>query len=156
MDGDMIKKELIELDFDVKNQNDYFKKISERLQSLGYVRDTFLNAILIREENFPTALPLKPYIVAIPHVEPEHVIKPFIAVSRLKSSVEWREMAANENILSTKFVFMLGFLEYTDHVNLLQVLIENFQKHDLMDKLLNANDKDEFMKALMEIDYSIV
>lgn len=156
MNSEMIKKELVELDFEVRDQKDYFEKMAKKLQSLGYVRDSFLNAILIRENKFPTALPLEPYIVAIPHVEPEHVIKPFIAASRLKNTIEWREMAANENVLNTKFVFMLGFLQYTDHVNLLQVLIENFQKNELMDKLINAKDKDEFIEILMEIDYSVV
>lgn len=156
MNSEMIKKELVELDFEVRDQKDYFEKVAKKLQSLGYVRDTFLNAILLREEKFPTALPLEPYIVAIPHVEPEHVIKPFIAASRLKNPIEWREMAANENVLNTKFVFMLGFLQYTDHVNLLQVLIENFQKNELMDKLINAKDQDEFIEILMEIDYSVV
>ena len=75
MNGDMIKKELIEIDFDVKNQNEYFEKMAKKLNELGYVKDTFLEAILKREEKFPTALPLEPYIVAIPHVEPEHVKK---------------------------------------------------------------------------------
>ena len=156
MNGDMIKKELIELDFDVENQNEYFEKMAKKLNQLGYVKDTFLEAILKREEKFPTALPLEPYIVAIPHVEPEHVKKPFIAVSRLKNPIEWREMAANENVLHTKFVFMLGFLEYTDHVNLLQVLIENFQNKELMDKLIKADDEGKFLDVLRAIDYSVV
>lgn len=156
MNGDMIKKELIELDFDVENQNEYFEKMAKKLNQLGYVKDTFLEAILKREEKFPTALPLEPYIVAIPHVEPEHVKKPFIAVSRLKNPIEWREMAANENVLNTKFVFMLGFLEYADHVNLLQVLIENFQNKELMDKLIKADDEGKFLDVLRAIDYSVV
>ena len=150
MNGDMIKKELIEIDFDVKNQNEYFEKMAKKLNELGYVKDTFLEAILKREEKFPTALPLEPYIVAIPHVEP------FIAASRLKNTIEWREMAANENVLNTRFVFMLGFLEYTDHVNLLQVLIENFQNEELMDKLIEAKDKEKFLELLRAIDYSVV
>ena len=156
MNGDMIKKELIEIDFDVKNQNEYFEKMAKKLNELGYVKDTFLEAILKREEKFPTALPLEPYIVAIPHVEPEHVKKPFIAASRLKNTIEWRDMAANENVLNTRFVFMLGFLEYTDHVNLLQVLIENFQNEELMDKLIEAKDKEKFLELLRAIDYSVV
>ena len=51
---------------------------------------------------------------------------------------------------------MLGFLEYTDHVNLLQVLIENFQNEELMDKLIEAKDKEKFLELLRAIDYSVV
>ena len=43
--------------------------MAEKLEKLGYVKDTFAEAIKIREAKFPTALPVEPYPVAIPHAD---------------------------------------------------------------------------------------
>lgn len=69
--------------------------MTDKLLELGYVKDTFRDAIKTREANYPTALPVEPYPVAIPHSDPENIIKPFIACTRLKirlNGVRWQTM----------------------------------------------------------------
>ena len=89
---DTIYKELIQLDWEVKDQNEFFDKMTDKLLELGYVKDTFRDAIKTREANYPTALPVEPYPVAIPHSDPENIIKPFIACTRLKDTIKWQTM----------------------------------------------------------------
>ena len=84
---DTIYRELIQLDWDVADQTEFFDKMAEKLEKLGYVKDTFAEAIKTREAKFPTALPVEPYPVAIPHADPQHIIKPFIACTRLKNPI---------------------------------------------------------------------
>lgn len=62
---DTIYKELIQLDWEVKDQDEFFDKMTDKLLELGYVKDTFRDAIKTREANYPTALPVEPYPVAI-------------------------------------------------------------------------------------------
>ena len=152
---DTIYKELIQLDWEVKDQNEFFDKLLE----LGYVKDTFRDAIKTREANYPTALPVEPYPVAIPHSDPENIIKPFIACTRLKDTIKWCEMANNDVQHDVKFIFMLGFLGGHDdpnagneHVELLQVLVTNFQKPEVMDRLVNAKTEDEYMEAVLSME----
>lgn len=148
----MIYKELIQLDWEVSDQTEFFDKMAAKLVELGFVKETFVDAIKTREAKFPTALAVEPYPVAIPHADPEHIIKPFIAATRLKNPVKWCEMAANDNQHDVRFIFMLGFKRSDEHVELLQVLVANFQKPELMDKLVNAVTEDEYMEAILSME----
>ena len=42
---DTIYKELIQLDWEVKDQDEFFDKMTDKLLELGYVKDTFRDAI---------------------------------------------------------------------------------------------------------------
>ena len=84
MDASLICDELCELDLDVQSTDEFFEKMSVKAQTLGYVTANFLQAIKEREFNYPTALPVEPYPVAIPHSDPVNIIKQFIAPVRLK------------------------------------------------------------------------
>ncbi len=154
MQKDVIQRELVLVDVEANNYEDVFKKFYNRLQGLGYVRDSFLEAIKVREKEFPTALPIEPYPVAIPHVDPEHINKPFISVARLRNTVKWAEMANNDVLHDVKYIFMLGFQHSDEHIRELQVLVANFQRKDWMDKLSKAKNEEEFYEGLLEIDWS--
>lgn len=151
MKSDMIYQQLIQLDMSVKDSTEFFETMAEKLVKLGYVKPTFLEAIKVREEKYPTALPIKPYAVAIPHAEPEHIIKPFIAAARLAAPIKWCEMAANDIEHDVRFIFMLGFLKSNEHVELLQILVKNFQDNNLMQGLLEAQTKQQYMELLLSM-----
>ena len=76
-----------------------------------------------------------------------------------KNPIKWCEMANNDVQHDVKFIFMLGFLGGHDdpnagneHVELLQVLVTNFQKPEVMDKLVNAKTEDEYMEAVLSME----
>ena len=134
MNRDIIYKELVQLDLEAESTDEVFSILAEKLEKAGYIRSGFLEAIKEREKNYPTALPIEPYPVAIPHTDPKCIVKPFVACVRLKHPIPWREMAANEIIHQVKFAFMLGFQEADageSHIELLQILVNNLQKVEL-------------------------
>lgn len=156
---DMFYKELIQLDLDAKDQEDFFDQMTDKLYELGYVKDSFKEAIKVREENYPTALPIEGNPIAIPHADPQHIIKPFIACTRLKNPVKWHEMANNDVSHDVKVIFMLGFLGghgdesgSNEHIELLQMLVKNFKNPELMDQILNAKTVDEFMEVVLSME----
>lgn len=148
MDSTLICDELCELDLDVKNTDEFFEVMNKKAKDLGYVSENFLTAIKEREINYPTALPTEPYPVAIPHSDPVNIIKQFIAPVRLKEEIDWCEMANNDSILKVKIVFLLGFKREEGHVELLQVLLENFQDEKIMNALLSAQTKEEYLNVV--------
>lgn len=152
MKKDMIAKELVALDLEVADQAEFFEKMAEKLCKLGYVKDTYCDALKEREANYPTALPVEPYPVAIPHADTQHIIKPFIAPVRLKGTVEWCEMANNDVVHQVRFIFVLGFLKSDEHIELLQVLVDNFQKPELMEKLVKAESEDEYYELVCNME----
>lgn len=151
MNKSMIRDELCEFDLDVKNTQEFFKYMSSKALKLGYVTENFLPAIIEREKNYPTALPVEPYPVAIPHSDPVNIVKPFIAPVRLKSPIDWCEMANNDTVLKVRIVFLLGFKKEDGHVELLQVLLENFQDQTIMESLLNAETKEKYLETVKNI-----
>ena len=96
MNDTLICDELCELDLDVRSTDEFFEVMSKKAKDLGYVTEQFLSAIKKREQDYPTALPVKPYPVAIPHSDPINIVKQFIAPVRLKNAISWCEMANNE------------------------------------------------------------
>ncbi|HAE60729.1 MAG TPA: PTS sugar transporter subunit IIA [Eubacteriaceae bacterium] len=148
----MIYEELIQLDMEAKDSEEFFQKMAEELKSKGFVEDSFLEAIKKREKDFPTALPIEPYSVAIPHTDPMHIKRPFIAAARLKAPVKWNEMGNDEVEHDVRFIFMLGFNRSNEHIQLLQMLIENFQKTELMNKFLTAETEKEYMNLILSME----
>ena len=141
MNDTLICDELCELDLDVRSTDEFFEVMSKKAKDLGYVTEQFLSAIKKREQDYPTALPVKPYPVAIPHSDPINIVKQFIAPVRLKNAISWCEMANNDSILSVQIVFLLGFKREEGHVEILQLLLQNFQNEDTMESLLKAATK---------------
>lgn len=152
LDRSMIYKDLIELDLDVKTQNEFFEYIAAKLLAKGLVRDTFLESIKAREANYPTGLEVEPYPIAIPHTMAEHIVKPFVVPVRLKNTVRWGEMGTDDQFQDVKFIFLLGFLKGGAHVDLLQLLMYNFQKPETMERLLNAKTVDEYEEIVLSME----
>lgn len=152
MNTALICDDLCELDLDVSSSDELFEYISDKAMKLGYVTENFLSAIKKRELQYPTALPVQPYPVAIPHSDPINIVKQFIAPIRLKKEVDWCEMANNDSILNVRIVFLLGFKREEGHVELLQILIENFQNEDTMKRLLEAKTKEAFLSVVKNMD----
>ena len=138
MNRDIIYKELVQLDLEAESTDEVFSILAEKLEKAGYIRSGFLEAIK-----------------AIPHTDPKCIVKPFVACVRLKHPIPWREMAANEIIHQVKFAFMLGFQEADageSHIELLQILVNNLQKVELMEKLDHANTVEEYWKLIISMD----
>ncbi|MFT3877315.1 MAG: PTS sugar transporter subunit IIA [Propioniciclava sp.] len=140
----MIKRELIQFDLETADQHDFFDHAVDELLRLGYVKESFREAIKAREARFPTALPLQPEAVAIPHSDPEHLNEPFILAARLAAPVTWNEMGRNEAEHPVRLIFMLGFTRSDGHVKLLQVLLQNLQDAEFMKALSDATTAQEY------------
>lgn len=145
---DLIKRELVGLDWQVEDQNDFFDRMVAVLTARGYVKDTFRAALGKRESKYPTALPTSPEAVAIPHSDAEHVVTPFIAPARLGAPVTWHEMGNDAVTHPVRFIFMLGFTDEGGHVEVLQILLQNLQDPGFMESLGQARTEDEYYEVL--------
>jgi PTS system galactitol-specific IIA component len=76
---EMLHEDTIFLTIDANDRDDLFEQIAERLNKLGYVKDSYAEALKKREDEFPTGLVTKYLSIALPHVDPENINKPFIA-----------------------------------------------------------------------------
>lgn len=144
----MINIDNIYLDVKEENYKDILKKIGDILYKKGYVKESYTKSLLNREEISPTGLPLSPWSIAIPHTDPEHVIKPCIIIFKLKNIVKFKEMANPKHNVNVKYVFGLVFTDGKKQLPLLSNIISITQDKDAMEMLLNATTKENIFKTV--------
>lgn len=149
VDTDLFTPELVFLDFEAGDRAEFFEKLGEELAARGYIKDTWLDAITEREKNYPTGLACQAIKVAIPHTDPEHLEKPYIAVIRPAQPVVFEAMAGMGDPVPAELIVNLGLLQHADgQVAVLQALMGVFMDDDACADVM-AQDTPEGMAATM-------
>ena len=126
IDTDLLKPELVFFDFDASDRFDFFNKLGEKLREGGYVKDCWLDAILEREKNYPTGLACPGASVALPHVDPENLLKPYIAIIKPKAPIEFDGMA-DTGLVNAELIVNLGLMAHEEgQVAVLQAFLGIF------------------------------
>lgn len=131
-----------------EDSEDIIATLSEGLKRHQYVKESFLLSILEREKVFPTGLPLATMGVAIPHTDPEHVIRPMISVAVLENPVEFIVMGSENTKVSVEIVLMLAISDPAKQLSLLEKLMSVFQNDAAMSQLKNAASAKELVEVL--------
>lgn len=121
-------------------REDLLRLAAATLLAQGYVRPSFEEALLERERNYPTGLPMEEINAAIPHADAKHVERSSILVCIMKDDVFFRNMADVEEELPVRIVFVLALADAKKHLSLLQELMTCLQDAKLTRSLLEASD----------------
>jgi len=116
------------------------RELSKTLKGKGYVKESYLESILQREEMHPTGLMVEDLInIAIPHTDVEHVLKPtMVVVKHSSSSFEFFRMDDPEEEIPVDVVFLLVVKESDGYVNFLAALTNLFQDADFIELLASG------------------
>jgi PTS system galactitol-specific IIA component len=114
------------------------RAVAELALQQGFVRDTFADALLAREKEFPTGLPT-PFPVAIPHTDTEHVLRPALAAVLLDPPVEFGEMGGADHTVAVRLAIVLMVTDPSSQVGLLSQLITALRRPDLEEALAGAD-----------------
>lgn len=151
---EMLNRELIFPDASAASFEDVMEQAGGALTRAGYVKDTYVNALIEREREYPTGLDVDGYGVAIPHTPVEHVNKTVIAIAVLKDPVEFTHMGTDDETVGVRLVFMLAIAgkpgEHGEHLDELQRLLAILQDTSVLEKLLHAQNADEIIKLIEE------
>lgn len=116
------------------------RTMCELLYEKGYVRESFTEAVLEREQAFPTGLPTPGIQVAIPHADVEHVVKEGIAIGVLDEPVEFVEMGTDDRTVEVSIIFMLAIKESDTLVPLLRNLVGILQDAEFLKELTSERE----------------
>lgn len=139
----LFNEELIVLNLEAKDDKDAIKQLANRLFEAGFVKESFIEAIIEREVNYPTGLSSGDMGVAIPHTDSIHVNKAALAIGILKKPVKFQMMGMPEKSVYVSLVFMMAIDAPNKHLEMLKTLMNIFQQHDLLTKLKNARKLEE-------------
>lgn len=124
------------------------RKLGAGLFEAGYVKESYVDAVLEREKVFPTGLPFERVGIALPHTDIEHVVRPVIALSTLKKPVVFQNMGDASLSVEVRMIVMLAMKNSEFQLALLSRLIETLQDAAFVDALLQTATKEELAEAM--------
>ena len=150
----MIEREFIIHNLVASDRNEVLKKLGNLLISKKIVKDGFVEALIQREIEFPTGLPVK-FGVAIPHTDGVHIRENHLLFAKLEKSVPFNEMGGNEDdFVDVSIVIMMAIADGGQHLEILQMLIgaiqtEGFVKH--LHEATSIQQMEKVIKAYIQI-----
>ncbi|RSL34047.1 PTS sugar transporter subunit IIA [Salibacterium salarium] len=124
------------------------RSLATNLYEQGLVKETYIQAIIDREEQYATGLPTKGSSVAIPHTDKEHVKQKSLTIGILDNPVDFGIMGEEQETTPVDIVFMLAMDDEHSQLSMLQRLMKIFQDEDQLLFLKNTKDKTKVVNAL--------
>lgn len=124
--AELFKPELVFFDIEATNKEEFFQQLGAKLDEQGYIQDTWYDAIVTREQNFPTGLQAPSTGVAIPHTDPEHLKKAYMAVVIPKAPIPFVHMGTEDEMVGAEIIINLGVEHQENQVDALQKLMMMF------------------------------
>ena len=81
-------RNLILRDVEAANAEEAIRKVGQRFYDEGFVKDTYIDAVVAREKNYATGLQLADIAVAMPHTDPQHVNRPGVCIAIMPTELE--------------------------------------------------------------------
>ena len=145
----MFDEGLIDIENKSSTEDELFESVASVAHSKGYVRSDYKQGLQLRENKFPTGLIFPKLNLALPHVDPEFVLKPFIYVVRTNSEIPWRQMGDMQQMTTRNFLF-LGIKEPSQQVGLLAQLMSAFKDSTFVSAFLKANTPEQMYSLLSD------
>lgn len=136
--------DLIMLDAVFEDRFAAINALTDRIDQAGKLtnRQQFLEAVLLREEEGPTALG---EYLAVPHGKSDAVIEPVFACAFVKEELQWQGLDGDEPV---NMIFLLAIPPAeagSTHMAVLTTLTSSLVEDDFREALLKADTTDEVM-----------
>jgi len=143
----LLSEELILIGIDANNAAEAIRILAENMYAKGYVKETFADAVIRREELYPTGMPTE-IPVGMPHTDVEHCLRPGISLGILKNPVAFRTMGEPEKVVAVNLIFLLSVVDPASQVKVLTRLVDFFQRTDQLQNLMNCQEPKEALTIL--------
>lgn len=134
-----LNEELVFRNIKAGSDKEVLAFLANELYRRGYVKEDYIEAIQLRESEYPTGLPSTQPGVAIPHANFDLVNQTTLAIATLETAVGFRNMEDNQVILPTKIVIMMAIGEPHGQVEMLQKIVSIIQDEPLREQMTAAN-----------------
>jgi PTS system galactitol-specific IIA component len=121
-------------------RDEVLKDLSEIAITAGFAKQGYDQAIIERENQYPTGLHIPEVEVAIPHADVEWAIKPSLTIAILDHPVTFGSMDGSGGDVMAKLVFMLTIEEPRDHIDFLRSFSGGIGQPDILKDFVNSAD----------------
>ena len=145
-----LKESLIFTNLEAKTYEDVMRAVGQKVTAEGFAKESYVDALINREKDFPTGLDIDGFGVAIPHTDVSHVNKAATAIAILKNPVTFVQMGTDDDYVDAKVIFVLAVDDPTGHLEQLQRIISIIQDKDILEKLTQVNEASEIINVIKE------
>lgn len=146
-----LNEELVFRNIKAGSDKEVLAFLANELYQRGYVKEDYIEAIQLRESEYPTGLPSTQPGVAIPHANFDLVNQTTLAIATLETAVGFRNMEDNQVILPTKIVIMMAIGEPHGQVEMLQKIVSIIQDEPLREQMTAANSDLKLLTLLKKV-----
>ena len=147
-DAELFSPDLVFFDIEAQDRHELFQKLSEMLEKKGLIKPSWFGAIEEREANYATGLHFDNIEVAIPHVDPDNINRPYIAVIKPNSPIEFEHMAGAGPNVNAQVIMNLGVERDGGQVAVLQTLMNIFMDEGKSKEILAQDTPDGMVEVL--------
>lgn len=145
-----LKEPLIKIGLEAETFEDVMRQLGTIMIKKGYAKETYVDALIAREKDFPTGLDINGIGVAIPHTDVTHVNKEAIGIAVLKKPVTFLQMGTDDEEVGVQIVFMLTVVNPNAHMEQLQRIIQVIQDTEVLKQLLNTENEKQIIEIIRE------
>lgn len=143
LSGMIMKPEFIATELDAQSDVDAIKLLANKLLENGIVKESFIPAIIKREQEFCTGLQFEDMGIAIPHTDAEHVNQAAITIGILKNPVEFKSMGMPEIPVNAEILFMMAINKPHAQLEFLRELMTMLQTEGRLRELKACKTQEE-------------
>lgn len=143
-----LTKELFFPQLNFSNSKQALKYMAQQLTELNFVKPDYESALIKRESEYPTGLPVATPGIAIPHADYNLVNETTLAVATLKTPVNFNNMEDTRKQLPVQIIIMMAIGEPHGQVTMLQKIVSIIQDDDFRNKLVHASTNIELYELL--------
>lgn len=140
-------RELTAVNMEARDSEEAIRKAGALFYENGFVKDSYVDAVVAREEGFPTGLQLDGIGVAMPHTDPPHVSRSGVCVVKLSRPVTFCHMGEPEKQVEAELLFMMAILNSDEHMETLQKVLKVFQNAEIAKKFKDAQDAEQLYQV---------
>lgn len=144
-----LDKKLILTECKAATREDVFRTVGGLLIEEGYCRESYIQALIDREKEYPTGLDINGVGVAIPHTDVSHVIRSTTAIAILKKPVVFEVMGGDEGEnVDVSVVVAMAIRDAAAHLDQVKELLKILQDDNVLRKMMSAKSEEEVIHII--------
>ncbi len=148
----LLDERLITLDADVETAEDCILLAAGLFEKYGYVKEGYGQAVVEREEVYPTGLPGKGINIAIPHTNNKLVNAPAVGVVIPRKPIKFSMMGMKDNVLDCELILPLVVKDSHQQIEMLKRMMKIIQNGEKLMQIKNSKDKAAIIKQLESLE----
>ncbi|WP_019123369.1 PTS sugar transporter subunit IIA [Brevibacillus massiliensis] len=144
----MLRPEFVVLNSKAASAEEVIKQLSDLFLANDTVKESYYEAVVEREKQYPTGLPSKEVFIAIPHTDSSHVKESSIAIATLEHPVTFGLMGDAEKKLDVGLVMLLAIADPQKQLDLLKDIMGVLSNGSLLKSIKEASTADQVVALL--------